>query len=498
MINRGIVFLIAACTLYSCAVNKNNYDPNKKFSPQELQQDYLLLKNILEKKHPSLYWYTSKDSMDFFFTNYYNAIIDSMTEMQFGWKILAPVISKIHCGHTSFMMSKEYNKWVVNKRHPSFPLYLKIWNDTMLVTVNLNRKDSILKKGTIIKSINGIPTQNLVKTFFDHMSQDGYSYNLNYIRLSANFPYYHRNIFGLSKNYNISFLDSLGVQKEINIPLYNPPQDTSKVRTSSILVKKSEEQIRKEKLLGKRSMIIDTAYNTALITLNTFSSGNLRSFFRQSFKEIRKKNIQNVILDLRSNGGGRMNLSTLLTKYVSRKPFKVADSSYAVTKSLRPYTKYVKNKFLNNIALFFFTHKKRDGLYHFKVWENKVHKPKKNNHFGGDLYILINGPTFSASTLFCNIIKGQERVTLIGEEAGGGWHGNSGILIPDIILPNTHLKVRLPLFRIVQYNHVPNNGQGIMPDIYVGTDYEALKKGEDKKMKIAKELIQSKYDKKLP
>ena len=33
-----------------------------------------------------------------------------------------------------------------NKRFSSFPLYMKIWNDTMAVTANLNRKDSVLKK----------------------------------------------------------------------------------------------------------------------------------------------------------------------------------------------------------------------------------------------------------------------------------------------------------------------------------------------------------------
>jgi C-terminal processing protease CtpA/Prc len=106
--------------------------------------------------------------------------------------------------------------------------------------------------------------------------------------------------------------------------------------------------------------------------------------------------------------------------------------------------------------------------------------------------VLINGQTFSASTLFCNAVKGQSKITLVGEEAGGGWHGNSGILIPDITLPYTHLRVRLPLFKIVQYNHVPKNGSGVMPDIYIGTSYEALVKGFDKKMQVVMEMIKKK------
>ncbi|HQY12560.1 MAG TPA: S41 family peptidase, partial [Ferruginibacter sp.] len=220
--------------------------------------------------------------------------------------------------------------------------------------------------------------------------------------------------------------------------------------------------------------------------------GGLRKFYRQTFRYIKKTGITHVVIDLRSNGGGRINLSTLLTKYVSRKNFKVADSSFAVAKSLRPFTRYVKNGFVNNLGLFFLTRKRDDGLYHFGHWERKVYKPKTKNHFSGNLYVLTNGSTFSASTIFCNAVKGQPGVVLAGEEAGGGWYGNNGILIPDIVLPNTHLRVRLPLFRLVQYNHAAKDGRGVMPDIYIGTDYNALMKGVDKKMMVVMQLIKEK------
>jgi C-terminal processing protease CtpA/Prc len=65
-------------------------------------------------------------------------------------------------------------------------------------------------------------------------------------------------------------------------------------------------------------------------------------------------------------------------------------------------------------------------------------------------------------------------------------------MIPDITLPNTRTRVRLPLFRIVQYNHVPIKGTGIIPDIYIPTNYDALLKGYDKKMQVVKEMINKK------
>ena len=467
--------------LGSCSVANKHYTPYKKYPKEKLQQDFTLLRNILEKKHPSLYWYTSKDSMDMYFNQYYNAIEDSMTEQQFGWKIIAPLTDKIHCGHTSFGMSKAYNKWVSNRLIPSFPLFMKVWNDTMVVTGNLNRKDSILKRGTLITGINGLNTTTLEQTMFTYMTEDGNANNVNYLRLSSNFPYYHRNIFGLSREYTVNYMDTAGNAQTIKVPVYSPPKDTSKKPKKVPVVKRSKKEIKQQELQNARSLAVDTANNTAIITLNTFAGGKLRKFFRQTFRYIKKAGITNTVLDIRSNGGGKINLSTLLTKYVTRQPFKVADSSYAVAKTLHPYSRYIKERFINNLGLIFLTRKKRDGMYHFCMWERKTYHAKLCNHFGGDLYVLINGQTFSASALFCNAVKGQAGIKIIGEEAGGGWYGNSGIMIPDITLPNTHLKVRLPLFRLVQYHHVPKDGRGVMPDIYIGTSYDALIKGYDKK-----------------
>ncbi len=484
-------FVLLQALLYSCAATKN-YNPQKKYAAQELQQDYTLLRNILEQKHPSLYWYTDKDSMDIYFDTYYNCIKDSMTEQQFGWQVIAPLVDKIHCGHTSSSLSKAYGSWAADKRFPSFPLFLKCWNDTMAITANLNRKDSVLKKGMLITSINGVKNIALVDTMFGFMTEDGNANNVNYIRLSGNFPYYHRNIFGISKTYDVTYLDSTGKEQLINIPVINNSKDSSK-RMKPVTIAKKEKKDKKEsrqkRLLDIRSLAVDTTNNTAIITVNSFSSGSLRGFFRQTFRYINKTGIDNVVLDIRSNGGGRIRLSTLLTKYVSRVNFKVADTSFAVAKSLRPYTKYIKQGFVNNLGLFFLTKKGDDGLYHFGHWERKINKPKKANHYGGNLYVLTNGRTFSASSLFSNAVKGQPGVLLVGEETGGGWHGNNGILIPDITLPNTHLRVRLPLFRLVQYNHVPKDGRGVQPDIYIGTNYNALLNNVDYKMKVVMEMI---------
>ena len=484
------ITLLLCPFLIGCA-GMRNYNPDKKFSKQELQSDFSLLRQILEKKHPSLYWYTPKDSMDHFFEKGYKDISDSMTELQFGWKIVAPLTHKIHCGHTSFSMSKGWDHFVKNKRIPGLPLYMKVWSDTMVVTNNLSRKDSVLRKGTLITGINGIPNKMLIPQMFNYMAEDGYADNVNFIRLSSSFPYFHRNIFGISKNYTIQYLDTLGISRKISLPVFVPVVDSSqklKELTNGIKIPKFSRQ---DRLNNLRSLTIDSGAHLAILSLTSFSKGHLRRFFRRSFRTLRVSGIRNLAIDIRGNGGGEISNYVLLTKYIRNTPFKVADTAMAAAKGLHPFTKYIKQGFINSIGMFLFTGKKRENNYHFGYWERHIITPKEKNHFNGNVYVLINGLTFSASTLFCNSIKGQPNVTLVGEETGGGWYGNSGILIPDIVLPNSRIRVRLPLFKLVQYQHASIKGTGVPPDIFVRPTIPDIRNNIDRKMEVVKALVQA-------
>jgi C-terminal processing protease CtpA/Prc len=105
------------------------------------------------------------------------------------------------------------------------------------------------------------------------------------------------------------------------------------------------------------------------------------------------------------------------------------------------------------------------------------------------VYLLTGGYSFSATTLFASVVKGQENVTVVGEETGGGYYGNNGVFIPEMILPNSKLRVRLPLYRIVNNKNYPKNGQGVLPDVEIKASAESIRQNRDPKMEKAVELI---------
>lgn len=487
--------LIACFTvplLIACSSSKISFNPNKKFSQQQVEKDYTLFQNILEESHPGLYWYTPKDSMDYYFRYGRQQLRDSMTEPQFR-KVLSYVIAKINCGHTVARYSKKYSNYLDTIRTRSFPLSLKLWDDTAAVALNLNRRDSVLKRGSVIKKINQVPVEVIKDTLFEYISTDGYNETHKNQVLSnrSGFGTAYTNLFGLRDKYVVEFLDSSLQLRTASVQVYNPFADTAGRGGTRPRVRLSKKERKNNLLQNFRSLRIDTAGQTAFMDVNTFQKGSkLRKFFKKSFAALKETNVQHLVLDVRGNGGGNVLYSTLLSRFIADKPFKIADSLYSFRRTTR-YGRYMQNNLFNRLFMFFVTKKKRDGNYHFGYFERHYFKPKKKNHFDGNVYVLIGGNSFSATTLFTSSVIKQENVIVIGEETGGGAYGNSAWLIPDVTLPETKLRFRLPLFRLVIDKTVPKAGRGVQPEIVSKPTVEAIRKGTDFKMDKAIELIKN-------
>jgi len=454
-----------------------------------LKKDFAVFRGALEELHPSLYWFTPKDSLDREFSEAYRRLDDSLTERQFRTALLK-VVTAIRCGHTSVNFSRKYSRYLDTAQLSLFPLAFKVMPDTLVVTGNLNRSDTLLTRGTVVTAINNRSAGFLIDTILHYITGDGYAEAGRYQSLSSfgTFGVMYKNLFGLTGSFHIRYLNKEGMADSVTIPVFTPAREEEKADSL-----KSEKYTARERrnlfAYSARSLQVDTLLHSGYMIMNTFAPGHhIRPFIRRSFKNLERLGIRYLVIDVRSNGGGDAGTSTLLTQYIADHSFVLADSLYALRRSTR-YRDYIPMQPVYWLMATTVTRKRRDGRFHFGYFEHHRFEPRKKHHFNGNVYLLTGGNSFSATTLFVQQLKGQKNVQIIGEETGGGAYGNTAWIIPELTLPHTGLRISIPRFRFVMRKDLLKDGRGVIPDIQVSPTSSDIRNGIDVKVEAVRQLI---------
>jgi C-terminal processing protease CtpA/Prc len=221
-------------------------------------------------------------------------------------------------------------------------------------------------------------------------------------------------------------------------------------------------------------VFIEKDSGVAIMKIRSFSKGNFRPFYKESFREIESYKSNTLILDLRDNGGGRLSEIVDLYSYLSDSTFVFLDKSEVVSKSSLMEGAYFNGgsfglKILKAIYapilysyLLLTVHKESDGKNYYATHArpNKV----KEGAFRGKIYVMINGGSFSASSLISSNLKSSKRVTFVGQETGGAFNGTVAGFMPVVKLPHSKLKIRIGIMAMAPHNKTEIKGHGIIPD----------------------------------
>ena len=496
-----VVVSILICQLVSCVgVKKHNAQIEKLHPVETLRADIDKVYNQLKKHHPNLYQYTSKVDLDFKFDSLKLEIKKPVNSRAF-YKKLAPVVAQVKQGHVSLgsaykRFSKKENKALKKKTFEFYKLGFEYLNQKLWI-VKTRGADSSLVGAEVLK-IDNEKASELVEIMKTRFASDGYNTTLHNRVVGRNFSTYYYKEKG--------FVDSLTIQLKLKDSIFfktlrRVSKEKGRKEKDSLKQKEFVKQTKLERqknrtiAKGKRKKARKFGYipkgkeytrnfnfigidsSTAYMKIRGFKNGNYRKFYKESFKKIDSAKTKNLILDLRDNGGGRIAEINYLYAYLTPKEYNFIEPS-EVTRRLSFFpafmnnTKSIASKIVSGIATPFVVAdnllktKKRDGKFYYRFPYTKTQKPRTPN-YTGQLCVLINGNSFSASSLISTHLKGTKRAVFVGEETGGAYNGCVAGLYKIYKLPESKLKIRMGLMQVEAPFKQSPDGFGIKPDIKI-------------------------------
>ena len=440
------------------------------YNPMELKEDFQLFRTALEEAHPGIYRYETKSSMDGSFEAIEKQLHQPLNQQEF-YKILNPVLAKIGCGHTKLIPSEDNGFMYYYNTETLFPLKLFLDKNKAYVRYSYDT-DNKLEPGTEITSINGMDMEEIIQGLLNNLFSDGHNQTFKYYELNRYFN-------ALFSNF---YLDEGKSHNEFNITYKHHGRKGSRA-LPSVSYQKVLEHDAAEQNSTPYQLEFKNA-KTALMTIRTFwpdgEKYNFEAFLKESFAEINDKNIENLILDLRGNEGGKDAFGSLLLSYLVNADFRYYDKLVVATNEKFSFVDHAQlpEGYDELRALITQT---EDGEFRWEHNGNLTVQTPQEHPFKGQIYVLIDGACFSVTSEFCAVANHLDRVSFIGEETGGGYYGNNSGAFVIVTLPNSKMKLGIPL--MAYYTAVKDyefTDRGIMPDHPIrNTIKEVLTPGDE-------------------
>lgn len=438
------------------------------YSKSEIKEDIDFLIKTMEDVHPNLYSNFPEKNFDSAIEFEFNEIKNPISAAEI-FTTFEPILSKLNDGHTGIRVPNDFIKSLKETKN-LFGIIAEL-KDGKINFLNASIPNALEYKNCEIISINGESTEQIYNQMINYISGT----NLNYreIILNKNFVAYYHLEHPFEKVYKIKIKTTENKIKELIIP--------------SVDTKTYENLYSTEKSVQKKDFSYKQLNETTVcLTFNSFSDfDKFQLFLDDMFKEIKTNSIDNLIIDIRENGGGNSRLGDLLIESIYNKPFSQTSRSEIKISNeiLNYYTKIFKDRSISDEDI----KKQIDQNKAFLGKNYPTQNPITRNYldnsvFNGNVYVLTSDNTFSSATMFAATIKDYNIGQIIGEETGGlATHFGD---LYTFTLPNSNLNAYVSHKYFVRPNGL-NTHHGVIPD------YDIKNLDNRDALEIALEIIEN-------
>ena len=469
-----LLFILIPALFYA-QIEENVW--RKSLTPVQLNADFDLLVSALADVHPAIYQYTTKEELAVIETAIRQQFTEPKSSMEFHI-LVRQYIEEIKCGHTMALPNQEW--YESQAQNPSrIPLEIYLINNTIYVK-HIYQEGKINLIGAEILSIDGRTAEQILKDMYAIQERDGLEEAFRNSKVERIFKTYHHFLYGakLSHVMEYNYKGGLGTIELVSGSFDIMPAKEFQDSTLYDLQVKS----------SGASFYLYGESKIPVLDLNTFYRKDFKQFYKSMFKKLAQSKSENLVIDLRGNGGGFFPHGAMLLKYLMkekftfdfyRNPEKPKKNEYLIMPFPNKMTKLVFSTIPDS--------DKNDLNRNYQI----RYKIKKKNHFDGKVIVLTDGATFSMGSLVAAKLKYNRDATIIGIETGGTEEGSNAVLTGQLSLPNSGIRVVVPNYHFNHKVNGQNNGRGLLPDVRVDYSVSERMADIDKEMMEIQKIILS-------
>ncbi len=458
----------------------------RSLTPAQVRADAALLRQALEQVHAGYDRYVPRRVMDSAFARLDRRADSAMTDVSL-YREVALLLATIRCNHTKAEYPASLETF--RRQQPThLPVRVRIFGNRMFVATSFRGQ---IARGEEIVSINGRPAAEIITRLARFAAIDGFT---DFSRASllesdsdlmgSDLDHYWPIEFGFAERWDFALRLANGDRHSTSLaPIRYSDWQALSGDTTQIDFRTG----------ASWSMLDDS---TALLRLRSFVNYrtpiDADSLYRSLFAQFRARKVAQLIVDLRDNGGGSDDASAGLIRFL-------ADAPVAPLRGVRRRTIRIDS----TLAAAFETWGDRAPIFTpnallFEVASDGWYQERGSaptlqpaaDAFHGHVSVLTGRQNSSGSTMLLAVLQQigarNGRMRLVGEETGGSAEGPTAGQILFLRLPNSGMRVRIPLKRSDVNATDAVTGLGVFPDVDATETLADFRAGIDRALLTAR------------
>ncbi len=439
----------------------------RTLTPEQAQEDLRILASLLHEAHPDPYRYTVKGELDRMVVDIHDNLLLPVTVADLRRSVM-PIFHAI--GDAGCQLEHP----TVDPAAPVLPVEVAVLEGGVHV-VDETKGFRSLPRGSRILSMNGEDMDAVLERISTHIVTDGRNETLRDAMAGPIFPGLYYNYVDPAPTFSILCSDIDKVQEEVRFMGLTQDEASRFEKPTGVD-------------LAPWTSTVHPGQDALWLSLATLDMEELERsdldpsrYLKALWKEMRRKGISNLVIDVRNTGGKELAMAEMIYSFIAMEPFRVVQDMSV--RSLEPPVHYEHAtplpEYYDTVGSLFMPN--GSGSNNVRPDDHRLeYIPPVKRTFTGKVHVVCNGGTRGAAAAFVMLAKRTRRARIVGEELGANAHSFTGGRSLDVQLPHSKLRFSIPLIRYVPEGlstAPPDRGE--MPHYTVVQRPEDLAKGRD-------------------